>query len=175
MLIRRLAPSDAPAFLALRLAALRQCPSAFSSSYEEECDTPVSEIERRLSPDSGRFNFGAFDGDALVGMLVLGREEGNKVRHKGFIRAVFVAPSHRGQGVARLLVEQALDTAMALEGLQQLTLSVTAGNAVALGLYQSLGFDVVGQAPRALLVDGAYHDDIYMVRHLHERTSAAPA
>ena len=167
MLIRRLDSSDAPAFLALRLAALQQCPTAFSSSYDEECDTPVSAIEKRLSADSGRFVFGAFDGDALVGMLVLGREEGSKVRHKGFIRAVYVAPSLRGQGLARLLVEQALDTAMRLEGLQQLTLSVTAGNAIALGLYQSLGFDVVGQAPRALFVDGAYHDDVYMVRHLN--------
>lgn len=165
MLIRRLDPLDAPAFLALRLAALCECPTAFSSSYEEECDTPGSEIERRLSPDSGRFMFGAFDGTALVGMLGLGREEGNKVRHKGFIRAVYVVPSHRAQGIARLLIEHALDTAMTLEGLQQLTLSVTAGNAVAQGLYQSLGFAVFGHAPRALFVAGAYHDDIYMVRH----------
>ena len=63
------------------------------------------------------------------------------------------------------MLEQALDAAMALGGVQQLTLSVTAGNAPALALYQSMGFIVFGQAPRSLLVDGAFHDDIYMVLH----------
>ena len=36
MQIRELVPDDAKVFQALRLAALRECPSAFASSYEEE-------------------------------------------------------------------------------------------------------------------------------------------
>ena len=98
MLIRRLVRADAPAYLALRLAGLLESPTAFSSSYEEECGTPLASIEARLAPTSGRIVFGAFDGDALVGMAVLGREDGTKVQHKGFIRGMYVAPTHRGRG-----------------------------------------------------------------------------
>ena len=166
MLIRRLVPADAASYLSLRLAALRQSPAAFSSSYEEECGTPLATIETRLAPDSGRLVFGAVDGATLVGMVVLGREDGNKVRHKGFIRGMYVASAYRGRGASRQMLEQALDAATVIEGLQQLTLSVTAGNAPALALYQSLGFVVFAQAPRALLVDGVFHDDVYMVLHL---------
>ena len=74
MLIRRLIPADATVFLALRLEGLRESPSAFGSSYEEECDTPLSMIEARLAADSGRNMFGAFDGDQLVGLVAVGRE-----------------------------------------------------------------------------------------------------
>ena len=166
MLIRRLVPADAPAYLSLRLAGLLESPTAFSSSYEGECGTPVATIEARLAPESGRFVLGAVDGDALVGMAVLGREDGHKVRHKGFIRGMYVAPTHRGRGASRQMLEQALDAAMAMKDLQQLTLTVTAGNAPALSLYQSMGFIVFGQAPRSLLVNGVFHDDLYMVLHL---------
>lgn len=166
MLIRRLVPSDATAFQALRLAALSECPSAFGSSYEEECSTPLATIEARLAPDSGRNMFGAFDGPELVGMVGVGREDAPKLRHKAFIRAVYVAPAHRGEGVARLLLEQALACALSMQGLRQISLDVTAGNAPALALYQSLGFVVFGREPRALFADGALHDKLYLARIL---------
>jgi hypothetical protein len=44
MLIRRLTPKDTDRFQALRLQALRDDASAFSSSYEEECDTPPAAV-----------------------------------------------------------------------------------------------------------------------------------
>ena len=40
----------------------------------------------------------------------------------------------------------------ALQGVRQVSLSVTAGNAGAIGLYQTLGFKVFGTEPEALLV-----------------------
>jgi ribosomal protein S18 acetylase RimI-like enzyme len=165
MLIRRLLPADADAYLALRLAALRECPSAFSSSYEEECDTPLAEIEARFAP-GGRNLFGAFDGEVLVGMAGAGREASLKTRHKGYIRSVYVAPSHRGTGLGKRLFEHALAFACAMEGVRQVQLIVTAGNGAAVALYESLGFTVYGREPRALLVDGVYYDDLYMVREV---------
>jgi ribosomal protein S18 acetylase RimI-like enzyme len=165
MLIRRLLPADAAAFLALRLAALRECPSAFSSSYEEECDTPLAEIEARFAA-GGRNLFGAFDGEALVGIAGAGREASLKTRHKGYIRSVYVAPSHRGTGLGKRLFEHALDFACAMEGVRQVQLTVTAGNRAAVALYESLGFRVYGREPRALFVDGVYFDDLHMVREV---------
>jgi ribosomal protein S18 acetylase RimI-like enzyme len=164
MLIRRLVPSDASAFQALRLAGLRECPSAFSSSYEEECGTPLATIEGRLAPDSGRNLFGAFDGSQLVGMVSVGREDARKLRHKAFIRGMYVAASHRSKGVGKQLLEQALAFAESMQGLRQVTLAVTAGNAAALALYESLGFNVIGYERCALLLNGVLHDEMQMVR-----------
>ena len=171
MLIRRLITADAAAFLALRLEALREAPSAFSSSYEEECDTPLSEIEARLAVDSGRNLFGAFDGDELVGIVGVGRETMRKVRHKGYVRTMYVAKAHQGKGVGRRLMEHALAFAATMPGVQRLTLSVTAGNAAATALYASLGFKEFGREPDSTIVDGQPYDEIMMSRELK---SAAP-
>jgi len=162
MLIRRLVSSDAAAFQSLRLAGLRGSSFAFGSSYEEECDTPLSTIEARLAPDSGRNMFGAFDGDQLVGIVGVGRETALKVRHKAYVRAMYVAETHRGQGVGRQLMEHALAFAATLEGVQRVTISVTAGNAQAVGLYQSLGFVEFGREPESMIVEGRFHDEIMM-------------
>jgi ribosomal protein S18 acetylase RimI-like enzyme len=166
MLIRRLVPSDALAFQTLRLAALREYPSAFSSSYEEECGTPLSTIESQLAPDSGRNLFGAFDGEQLAGMVGVGREAARKLRHKGYIRAMYVAPALRGTGAGRQLFEHALAFADAMPGLRQITLTVTAGNAAALALYRSGGFTVFGHEADALCIDGVFHDNLYMARSI---------
>lgn len=166
MHLRRLTPADAPAYQSLRLAALRECPSAFSSSYEDECDTPLSTIEAHMAPDSWRKRFGAFDGQTLIGVVGVGRESAAKLHHKGFMGGMVVAPAWRNKGVGRQLLAHALAFADAMPGLRQVTLTITAGNAPALALYASMGFCVFGQEPHALCVDGLFHDTIYMLREL---------
>ncbi|MES2760122.1 MAG: GNAT family N-acetyltransferase [Pseudomonadota bacterium] len=168
MLIRRLVPSDAAAYQSLRLAALRESPTAFSSSDEEECDTPLSTIEAHMAPGSGRNRFGAFDGATLVAVVGVGRHGALKARHKAFIAGMYVAPAWRGKGVGRLLMERALAFADALPNLHQVTLAVTADNAAAVALYASMGFAVYGREPDALLVDGVLHDDLQMVRRVND-------
>ena len=172
MLVRRLVSSDASAFLSLRLEGLRASPSSFSASYEEERGTPLSTIEERLAPDSGRNIFGAFDGDQLVGIVGVGRETALKIRHKGFVRAMYVAETHRGQGIGRLLMKHALAFAATMEGVRRLTISVTAGNAAAAGLYASLGFVEFGREPESTIVDGQPYDEIMMSRELSATPSA---
>ena len=159
MLIRRLVPSDAPAFQTLRLAALGDAPTAFSSSYEDECDTPLATIESNLAQ---RNLFGAFDGDVLIGMVGVGRESTPKLRHKGYVRAMYVSGEHRGKGAGKKLLEYALRFAASLDGVCQLSLVVTAGNAPAIALYESMGFTIYGTEPCALFADGVFHDNVLM-------------
>ena len=73
MELRVLESGDVEAFTALRLAALRECPTAFSSSYEEECDIPLARRAQRMAPDRDNAIFGAFDGKHLVGTVGLHR------------------------------------------------------------------------------------------------------
>ena|GEM_PF-5660559 len=49
-----------------------------------------------------------------------------------------------------------------LAALAQIDLTVTAGNAAAQALYAHCGFGVVGHWPRAIQVDGRYHDKVRM-------------
>ena len=164
MLIRRLTPSDAAAFQALRLFALRACPTAFSSSYEEECDTALAVIEAYFAPASSRHFFGAFDGAQLVGMIGVGRETMRKVMHKASIRGMYVAPGQRGKGAGRLLLDAALGFVATLDGVRQLHLTVTADNAAATALYESRGFRVYGCEPAGLCFDGVDYGNVHMVR-----------
>lgn len=161
MQIRRLVPADAAAFQQLRLAGLRECAPAFSSSYEEECDTPLATIEANLAV---RNMFGAFDGPWMAGMVGVGRESLRNLRHKAYIRSMYVAPTHRGQGLGRQLMEHAFGFAQSMEGITQVTLEVTVGQEAAIALYESLGYVAYGREQRALLVDGMFYDEIRMVR-----------
>ena len=149
----------------MRLGGLQASPAAFCSSYEEECATPLATIEAELAPGM-RNRFGAFDGDTLAGIVAVGREGALKLRHKAFIVGMYVAPAYRGRGVGRMLLEHAYAVASAFEGVKLVSLGVTSGNAPALALYESLGFQIYGQAPDATCVDGVFYDEILMVRHV---------
>jgi ribosomal protein S18 acetylase RimI-like enzyme len=168
MQIRRLDSPDANAFQALRLQALRECPNAFSSSYEEEVKIPISVIASRLAAEPGRDMFGAFGGTELVGTVGFGREGARKLAHKGFIRGMYVSPAFRNQSIGRQLVSHVLQHAASLSGLRQVTLTVTASNVAAIGLYEKMGFTSFGLEPAALLVEGELHDEIYMVRFVEQ-------
>ena len=120
--VRVLDAEDAPAFQALRLDALRECPTAFSSSYEEERDLPLSLVAERLTPTPERAVFGAFEGGALVGTTGLQRERARKLAHKAFVWGVYVAPPFRKRGAGRLLLREALAHAALMPGLRQVSL-----------------------------------------------------
>ena len=162
MQIRRLTPADASAFQELRLTGLREEPSAFGSSYEEEKDFSASIIEGRLAARSDQGPFGAFEQDTLVGLVALGRERMDKLAHKGLIWGMYVRPDSRGKGVARALLAEALSLARCVPELKQVNLSVNASNTGALRLYESFGFKAFGREPGALLINGELHEEIHM-------------
>lgn len=162
MHIRRLTPTDASAFQALRLAGLKAEPLAFGSSYEEEKDFPLATIEGRLAVMPDRGPFGAFENDQLVGLVALGRESMHKLAHKAFIWGMYVKPEFRGQGIARALLTEALALARSVPGLKQVNLCANVANTVAIGLYESVGFETYGREPGAMFIDGALHDEVHM-------------
>jgi RimJ/RimL family protein N-acetyltransferase len=166
MQIRRLISSDAGAYQALRLQALRDSATAFGSSYDEECHTPIEVVAGFLAAGSGRDMFGAFIDGQLVGMIGVGREGSRKESHKVFLRSMYVVPDHRGEGIGRRLVSEALSFAASIPGLHHVSLAVTAGNVEAVALYESMGFERAGVAPASLLVDGVLYDEIQMVRYV---------
>lgn len=166
MHVRRITSNDAADYHSLRLEGLREAPSAFTASFDEESTTPLSEIARRLAPGSGRDYLGVFDEETLIAIARVDRDSSPKQRHRAHIRGVYVATAHRGKGAARKLMEKALECAASLEGVTHVSLAVTAGNEPAQKLYESLGFEAWGYEPAALIVDGVTCDEIPMTKVL---------
>jgi RimJ/RimL family protein N-acetyltransferase len=163
LVIRRLLPADAAQFQALRLRGLREAPTAFGSSYEEECDRPAAEVAERMAMNTDGFILGAFDGDTLIGTVGMQRERPLKRRHKMVLWGMYVLPDARRGAVGRKLVDEALRQGFALPGLRQVVLGVNAANAPALALYTAAGFTAFGLERGCMIVDGVLEDEIHMV------------
>lgn len=164
MEIRQLHHHDAEAYFALRLEALQPNPEAFGSSYEEEKDYPLSQIQSRLTDPA--YVFGAFLENTLIGVVTLVRETKQKMSHRANIYAVYVTPLHRGKGVAKQLLQAAIEHAHTLQGIEQLYLAVVSDNISAKKLYRSFGFETYGIDQKAIKISRKYYDEELMVRFL---------
>lgn len=155
--------ADAADYQALRLAGLQEASSAFASSFEEECDRPLSWIESRLVCDDMGAVWGAFRDTRLVGITGLRREGQKKLAHKAFLWGVYVDPEHRQHSVGRQVVSGVLEYAFETMKVRQVNLGVNDANTAAKRLYESLGFRTFGLEEGDLVVDGVFHNERLMV------------
>lgn len=165
--VRLLGEADGALYRDLRLEALRLAPRAFSSSYEEERELPLSHfVSRCAASGSSRVFAVCAGGSALSGMAGLYFESKRKLAHKAHVWGVFVHPSARGRGCGAALMQAAVDCAQRAPGVTQIHLGVAVGNEPAVRLYRALGFETYGTEPQALQVDGEALDELLMVRLL---------
>lgn len=167
MEIRRLTPQDAEIYFKIRLEALQTHPEAFASSYEEEKKQTADKYRERFQGENS-FTFGAFVESKLVGVITLLTEKTLKLRHRATIVAMFVTPELRGKGIAKKLMNEAINLAKNLEGIEQIHLTVVSQNSSAVRLYSSLGFEKYGTEKRALKIGKDYFDEDFMVLFLSE-------
>lgn len=168
MEIRLLDRHDAPAYQALRLQALCDSPHAFSASHADEAGRSIDEVAARLVPaaDGSVRMFGIFEDDVLAGFVALIHPQRAKLRHGAELAGMYVAPSHRRRGLAAALLQAVIAHARSIDGVRQLGLGVNATNAAAKALYRSAGFVGWGVQPRALRIDGVFHDEEHMLLRL---------
>jgi ribosomal protein S18 acetylase RimI-like enzyme len=173
MLIRLLTADDAGEWWRLRVESLDSDPEAFGSSPGDHQSLSTEDVRKRLSSDPNEFFIvGAFDDHRLMGMCGFHREPGAKSRHKARVWGVYVTLEHRGQGVGRDLLRSLLERASAIDGVEQILISVTATQLAAARLYSSLGFESFGREPRALKVGGRFIDEDHMILRVKPSGSA---
>ncbi len=164
--IRALRATELPAYKALRDTVLAAHPSAFTSDAAEARAHSADSYRSRLGedrPDGGHFTLGAWHGTALVGAISCEREKRAKARHVGHLVGMMVLDDWQGRAIGRALLDQCIATARHADGLELLTLSVTAGNGPAVRLYEAAGFTRYGTLPRAIRVGDDYFGKDLMV------------
>jgi GNAT superfamily N-acetyltransferase len=164
MLIRRLTIDDAVSYHGLRREALKREPFSFGSSPEDD-RLRTLDLARGILEDPTHVVIGAFAPE-LAGAVGVRRETRLKLRHKAVLWGMYVAASHRRQGIGRRLVEEAIRFARDEDGIDQLHLTVTERASAARALYESLGFVVWGVEPAGLRVEGADLVEHHMVLRL---------
>jgi RimJ/RimL family protein N-acetyltransferase len=161
--VRRLTAADAAAYRELRLEGLQQHPDGFGSAYEDEVDQPLSWFGQRLT-DAAVFGGFLQQNDAsaasLDGTAGLVVPHGAKVKHKGALFGMYVRPVARGTGLSAAVVQAVLNHARGV--VEEIQLTVSPDNEAALRLYRKVGFLEYAREPRALKVDGKYHDSVLM-------------
>jgi ribosomal protein S18 acetylase RimI-like enzyme len=130
--ITRLAESDWQVFAGVRLRALTESLGQKDPQYQQEVAFTAAQWKRRLRDHA---QFAALIGNRPVGLIGAQPENADTV----YLYSLWLDPTARGQGLARPLVAAAVDWARDRKA-RMVTLRVAADNALARGVYESLGF-----------------------------------
>ena len=159
---RRLTADDAPSLYALRLRALRDHPLDFGAAYEEEAAWGAKAWAARMMSTHW---FGVEAGGALIACASLRIPDRIRLKHNGWINAMFVAREAQGAGAAHALMEE-IEAFARRAGVSILKLNVRAGNSRAEAFYLRRGFEPFGLEPDSMIVDGVGHASVEMAKRL---------
>lgn len=169
VILRTLSSFDLPAFRALRLDALRLHPETFVPTHEEEQASDPRALAQRFRNDwihDGSFILGAYRGDRLVGAIGVRRSPRRKHGHKATIWLLYTQAVVRGQGIGRMLLEEAIARCWREPELEVLQLTVGSESDAAYRLYTRVGFQVYGIERHAMKLDERYIDVTLMALRL---------
>jgi ribosomal protein S18 acetylase RimI-like enzyme len=138
-------PRNVTLFKAIRLRALQESPGAFGSTYARESQFSEAEWSKRIERWNGEKGVGflAMDLAAPCGIAggLLDEDHPSQVQ----LVSMWTAPTHRRQGLGRMLVNEVLSWARGRTA-ETLTLMVTSGNEPAMRFYERLGFVQTGRS-----------------------------
>jgi L-phenylalanine/L-methionine N-acetyltransferase len=123
-------------------------------------------MERRLRFSDARASLDlvAFRGSDLVGWLELNRHTPQKLQHVAVL-TLAVAERARRTGVGRRLMQEAYAWCADV-GVRKISLDVRAGNAAAIALYRSEGFELEGRERAQVRAADGFEDNLIMGKWL---------
>jgi ribosomal protein S18 acetylase RimI-like enzyme len=133
--VARLTESDWQVFAGVRLRALTDSLGENDPQYRQEATFTAAQWRRRLRDHA---QFAALVEERPVGLIGAQQENAETV----YLYSLWLDPAARGRGLARSLVVAAVDWARGRRA-RTVTLRVAVDNALARGVYESLGFTTV--------------------------------
>lgn len=160
-----LTPRLATLFKDVRLRALLDSPTAFSSTYAKEVNLTDDDWVKRATQwcNENSTTFLALDAGSACGIASGMLDQTDLSRAHLF--SMWVAPTHRRMGIGRSLVEAVLAWART-KNAQSMRLLVTSNNDTAIQFYQGLGFTLTGYA--GIYANDPALKDYEMIRSLLE-------
>ncbi len=115
------------------------------------------------------FTIGGYINGVLAGVVSFVRDGENrqKLRHKGIISTMVVSPAFRGHGIAKNLLEEVIQRAKSIPGIEQINLVHISSNTIARQLYEKYGFRKFGTERHSIKWEGNYQDEDLMVLYLY--------
>lgn len=173
MNIRFLDENDCFVYREIRLASLKECPFAFSDSYEDQLNKSLLDIQievKKIINPIESFTLGAFsEQNHLIGFVKFKRDNRSKARHRASLFSLYVKPDYRGEGIARKLIIELLKTIEPIIELKQLQLSTIISQNSLFEFYKKFGFKKFGGIiKKDLIIENQYVDAIHMVKHLNK-------
>jgi ribosomal protein S18 acetylase RimI-like enzyme len=142
MEVRQIRPGDWEALRRLRLRALADAPGAFASTLAAELGFSDDVWRQRAGDDRAAATFVAGEGGADIGLARIFAEA--EPPGRTHLVSMWVDPGHRRRGVARALIDRAVQWA-AERHAEEVILWVADGNAAARRLYEGMGFRPTGE------------------------------
>lgn len=161
---RLLTPAEAEAYSRLRTAMLIDVPRAFASSPgDAHGEKPDAIVEYLANPHQAITVADHPDKPGeLAAAAGIMRLKHRKMSHTANIWGVYCVPELRGHGLGRAVMIRAIELARTWQGVEKISLSVSAQSTNALALYESLGFKRWGLEPDAMRIDGESFDEIHL-------------
>jgi RimJ/RimL family protein N-acetyltransferase len=156
--VRALALAEWDLFRECRLAALKDAPGAFATSYTQAAHRTPETWQSLVSGPTNQI-FGLFDGDHLVGITGAFASPDDRSGETATLVMSYIVPAYRGRGVSRLLYAAALDWTRAHPRFRRVIVAMRASNAASRRACEHCGFTPVRTAPRTW-PDGANEDEI---------------
>ena len=139
VVVREVSPGEWETLRDVRLAALREAPYAFASSYSRESVFTEDDWRDRLTSRAVTFFAQLADVPEPIGLAGIHEADG-----VADLVSMWVRPAGRGKGIGDALVNSASSWAKA-HGYDSLLLWVTESNAPARKLYERCGFTPTGK------------------------------
>ena len=107
---------------------------------------------------------GAFDKNRLVGVASFKRDGSirTKLRHKGILFKIYVAPEYRKKGIAKKMIEMIIERVTLIPDIEQINLTVIPTNKYAKAIYEEFGFKTFAFEEKAIKWKGKYFNEEQM-------------
>lgn len=162
MRIKKLIKHDASHYRQIRLEALSNDPDSFGTMYAEEVIRTTDDFREKIPVDNNSFVLGCYRDENLIGIVAFHQELRIKLRHKAYIRSMYVQPEYRKKGIGKLLLNDLIARAKNIKEIEILLLDVVTNNLPAKQLYLSFGFQRYGIEKMAYKFNHQYFDLEYM-------------